>query len=209
MLPKSKRKLSRYEAEELVKRELPGMSRYKQTPILLFIRGYYLDTMGVPGENDRGIYDDAAFIMTPVSFHAFNANVDPSIKRAGEGTGENKGIANIVPGAYFAHTLDLHNNDYLAVCQRLNKVAVMRDGDPPYRDVGYFGINVHRGGTTRTGSLGCLTIPPTQWDEYISSIVNYFKSEFGNEWDPLDLPMSKRPMIPIVVIDEIKRRNEQ
>jgi len=47
-------------------------------------------------------------------------------------------------------------------------VTVLRDGDPNYPETGMFGINIHRGGASGTSSLGCQTIPPTQWEVFKS-----------------------------------------
>lgn len=41
------------------------------------VRGYYLNTMGKEGANDRGVYDDAIFVLEPDGVHNFNGNTDP------------------------------------------------------------------------------------------------------------------------------------
>ena len=81
---------------------------------LLCMRGYYKSTMGDPTKNDRGIYDDAIFLITPDMYAPFSANVDPSAFR--------KRIANLNPGLW-KHKLGIHglskpkNRQYEALVQ--------------------------------------------------------------------------------------------
>jgi hypothetical protein len=131
-------------------------------------RGYYKDSMGHAGVNDVGIYDDALFIVSGSTFAAFNANTDPSRHRAGKGKGAGKGMANLKPGIYRAHQLGLHRGKYMALIQTGGPVTVVRDGNPPYDDRGFFGINIHKGGYNTTSSLGCQTIYPDQWPAFIA-----------------------------------------
>lgn len=132
---------------------------------LLGVRGYYLDTMGRRGKNDRGIYDDAIFVVSPTAYVSYNANTDPSVHR--------KGIATLIAGLY-RYKKGRHGiskgQGYPALRPATKEEAlpVMRDGDGN-ETVGYH-INIHRGGRNTTSSLGCQTIPPTQWDSFISLV---------------------------------------
>ena len=65
----------------------------------------------------------------------------------------NKGTAILVPNQYRGvYSIDLHNNKYLALCQRNGKVEVYRDNDKDLIldmdsakiEKGMFGINIHR-----------------------------------------------------------------
>lgn len=140
-----------------------------ETVAILGRRGYYRDTMGEKGKNDRGIYDDAIVILTPTAFASFNANCDPSAFKPG--------IANLKAGVW-RYKIGTHNlskpadKRYTALVQAA-KVTVLRDqqGD----DTGWFGINIHRGGYNTTSSLGCQTIYPSQWEAFIALIKNEVK----------------------------------
>ena len=132
---------------------------------LLGVRGYYLKTMGDATKNDRGIYDDAIFILTPTAFQAFNANVDPSITRPG--------IATLKPGKYL-YKLGIHglsrpkDKQYRALVQA-SEVVVWRDGKA--EDHGWIGLNIHKGSRNSTSSEGCQTIVPDQWEGFIALVA--------------------------------------
>lgn len=168
-LPPARPKMTRDELLALVARRYPG-ERLPGT-FVVGVRGYYPDSMGKKGVNDRGMYDDALFVVTPTRFLAFNANTDPSRYRRGAGTGAGKGMATLKPGLWRAHRLGKHKGQYLALVQTGGPVTVIRDGvDGDYPDTGYFGINIHKGGVNTTSSEGCQTIPPAQWAEFINAV---------------------------------------
>lgn len=128
---------------------------------LLGIRGYYRNSMGVPGRNDIGIYDDAIFLVTPSAFMACNANTDPSFRR--------RHIATLQPGKWL-YKPGIHGTSkplaqrYKALVQA-NEVRVDRFQEGV--ESGWFGINIHKGSYTKTSSEGCQTIWPDQWKSFI------------------------------------------
>ena len=130
---------------------------------ILGVRGHYSE-MGKPGKNDRGIYDDAIFILAPDCYLSFNANCDPGKFK--------KGIATLNTGIWY-YKVGIHGLDkasslrYKALIQA-DKVTVTRDGLG--EDTGYFGINIHKGGYATVSSLGCQTIHPDQWVSFIETI---------------------------------------
>jgi hypothetical protein len=140
-------------------------------PALLGRRGYYRDTMGAVGRNDIGIYDDAIFLVTPLTFCPFNANTDPSRIAPGRAT--------LIPGVW-SYRLGIHGltrpreQQYKALVQA-GRVTVMRAGNPPRKDTGWFGINIHRGGNSTTSSEGCQTIHPSQWTQFITLVETEMK----------------------------------
>ncbi len=144
---------------------------------LLGVRGYYLETMGAPGRNDRGIYDDAIFLLTPATHASFNANVDPSVFR--------RRIATLQPGVW-RYRLGTHGlsrpqaQQYQALVQAA-PVLVARD--QAGEETGWFGINIHRGGRSGTSSLGCQTIFPDQWEAFIALVKSELR-RFGQKEIP-------------------------
>lgn len=158
MIPAEKPKISRVEVEDILNVNGYQWSQYPIT--LVGLRGYYRDTMGKPGQNDRGIYDDAICLLTPNVFRACNGNTDPSKGRPG--------MATLLPGFYPVYRFDLHRGrawTYEAICQRAGPVELVRDGAPGIREVtSKAGVNIHKGGFWTTGSEACQTIPPDQWD---------------------------------------------
>lgn len=134
--------------------------------VLVGVRGYYRDTMGKPGQNDRGIYDDALFIVSPTHFTAWNANTDPSAFRPG--------IASLIPGVHRyrkgKHGISRPGGGYPAFrpATEDEELPVMRDGVVnPKPGVA---INIHRGARNSTSSEGCQTVPPSQWDRFYDAL---------------------------------------
>jgi len=126
---------------------------------LLGVRGYYRDSLGIPGQNDRGIFDDAIFVVSPAAYASFNANTDPSITRPGMA---------VLAAGLWRYKRGNHNSKTVGPYPALRQAApvtVRRDGGS--EETGMFGINIHRGGRTTTGSEGCQTIFRDQWDAFI------------------------------------------
>jgi hypothetical protein len=133
------------------------------------IRGYYLNSLGAEGENDRGIYDDAIFILAIGEFHAFQANTDPAKFR--------NGIATLIPGVYDCVKWR-HHGKYNALQIVVDRIT--RDGEPGKIFAGRHGINIHKGGVNTTGSEGCQTLPPDEWNLFINpvyALMNEFKKD--------------------------------
>lgn len=138
---------------------------------LLGVRGFYRDAMGVPGQNDRGIYDDAIFLVSPNVYASYNANTDPSITRPN--------VAVLQPGVWLykkgKHVPPSNPASAYWALRQAAPVTVARDdnedpGSEPQLETGFFGINIHRGSRTTTSSLGCQTIFPTQYDAFLASV---------------------------------------
>lgn len=170
MVAASKPNLNEAEVNAILARH--GVDRAKDPIGVLGIRGYYRDSMGAAGRNDRGIYDDALILWTPQGAMTFNGNTDPSRVRKGRGTGAAKGMAMLKAGLYRVHKLDLHRGKYLALCQRAGPVTVIRDGiEQDYEETSaWLGINIHNGGWGTTSSLGCQTVHPSQWALFIATV---------------------------------------
>jgi lysozyme family protein len=175
----------------------------KEPVFILGERGYYLDTMGKKGENDRGLYDDKIGIVWPEGHANFNANTDPSAYRKGSGTGSKKGIASLKAGRWLykqgKHGIN-RGNPYPALVQA-DRVTVIRDGSPNYEDTGHFGINIHRGGDGTTSSLGCQTIVPDQWLTFQQLVYNLMK-QYGLKTIPYVLVENTPELNKGVVVKE-------
>lgn len=164
--------------------------------------GYYLNSMGKPGVNDRGMNDDAFAVFGPEMFVAFNGNTDPSIRKPGIATLRPGQIVWYRPGPHGIGRKTEHpafRQDSPVVVRRDGQVApagtVHRRfgvslGDGLWTDLGFSGrfwINLHRqfGGTS---SAGCLTIPGDQWAGFRELVL-------------LALTRSKAERFPCIVLD--------
>lgn len=133
------------------------------------IRGYYLNSMGRVRTNDRGIYDDAIFVISPHTFASFNFNTDPSSYR--------RGIASLVAPQRVTYRPGYHGYGKRSghpAFRQASPVIVRRDGgsgngiqlsDGLFTDKTgkKFWINLHKGGRRSTSSNGCQTVPSDQW----------------------------------------------
>jgi len=141
--------------------------------VLIAVRGYYFTTMGNKAANDRGIYDDAIFVVAPDNVYSFNANTDPSGSKSGIAQLKSRQAVRYRPGM---HGFSRKGGPYPAFRQDSN-VTVIRDGSGAQTDSpnGRFWINLHRGGNTTTSSAGCQTIPPHQWNEFKTLVDGLLK----------------------------------
>ena len=163
MIPKSKPMASQATIREIAASEYANAGNAALPDVFLVgVRGYYRDTMGASGKNDRGIYDDAVFVFGPGAFASFNANTDPSAFKAG--------VASLVPGIHWYrpgnHGISKPGGGYPAFrpATKNEALPVRRDGQSDISQG--IAINIHRGGNGTTSSLGCQTIPPAQWDAF-------------------------------------------
>lgn len=154
----------------------------KDKVALIGIRGYFLDSMGKKSANDRNMYDDAIVLVSPRKFEAFRANTDPSVYRTG--------IATMKTGVH-RYYKGKHKGRYWALRLVGEQVPVTRDGQSGDK-IG-IALNIHKGGYRTTGSLGCQTLSPADWDDFIELV-----------YDEMDAFGQKQ--IPYCLIDEIERR---
>lgn len=173
MLPKSKPRISAGEVEKIVRKH--GVS---DQVVLVGMRGYYLNTMGKPAVNDRGIYDDAIAVLSPTAYATFNANVDPSIYRPG--------VASLVSGVHRyrkgRHGIS-RGTGYPALrpATKGEVLPVTRDGQKGVKQG--TAINIHSGSRNSTSSLGCQTIHPSQWPAF-QALVYEQMARYGQNTVP-------------------------
>ena len=99
-------------------------------------------------------------LRPPDGVQPFNGNSDPSVYRSRVATIKAPQAIRYKPGL---HGYKRKDGPYPAFRQDAD-CTVVRDGVGD--DTGMFYVNLHRGGVDGTSSLGCLTIPPHQWDEF-------------------------------------------
>jgi lysozyme len=137
--------------------------------VIVFVRGHYLDSMGVKSVNDYNIYDDSAYLIADNfrTFESWNANTDPSFAKRG-----GRRFAKINAGVYRFYQ-GKHKSQYNALRAHPEGVRIpcTREGEASTAQY----INIHKGGTNPrsvsvTHSEGCLTIPDTQYADFISRV---------------------------------------
>lgn len=160
-----------------------GVDIDKEKFLIFGVRGYYLNTMGKAGKNDRGIYDDCiGMVSVDGTYATFQANVDPSRVRKGRGRDEGtKGMASLKVGFHKNMWMIGPHKKIKTALRQANPVTVVRDGlDGDYEDTGIFMINGHPGGTVTTSSAGCQTFQPKDWPAAIALAVREM-NRFGKK----------------------------
>lgn len=164
-LPPSRPHRDRFRVEQAL-RSITGST---QLPVLLFIRGHYLNGMGIVGKDDLNIYDDSCYLVGSDFrlFESYNANTNPSfVRRRG------RALAQLNLGEYrFYRGKHRGRYDALRAFPEGVKLPCTREGKPSTAQY----INIHKGGTNpnatdRVWSEGCLTIPDTQYPDFISRV---------------------------------------
>lgn len=106
-----------------------------------------------------------------------------------------EGTAILCPGQYRgAYAIDKHRGRYDALCQRLGKVAVYRDGnkdtviemDPDSVVEGMYGINIHKAGPSSTQidrwSAGCQVFSHSHEFDVFMSLCRLSAKMYGNSF---------------------------
>lgn len=146
-------------------------------PVMVIgIRGYYLNSMGERGENDRGIYDDAIILIGPGYYQTFNGNTDP---RKHE-----NGIAQLLPGWHLFkqgwHGYGKPTGHKAFRTANADQVLpVLRDGQKGIQKG--LTINLHSGGFNNTNSAGCQTVFKGQWLEFQQAAYKMMDAENQKE----------------------------
>jgi hypothetical protein len=150
-------------------------------------RGYYRDSLGKPGVNDRGINDDAIGFISDTADYRVRANVDPSIYRTGVASLKSRQVVWYRPGWHGYASIHGHS-----AFRQDSPVVVKRDGTESFAkgvthktygaclgngywtDLGFsdrFWTNLHRQTGKGTSSLGCQTIPMPEWTAFRAIVM--------------------------------------
>lgn len=189
-LPKARPQLDHEVARAVAQRlmfESPGCDGARvlaDNPVhLLAVRGYYRNTFKRPGVNDVGVYDDAAFLISPHQVMPFNWNCDPS--KIGWNADLGKFYAQLVTGVWpfrqgphkgrpklFRQPTDEEAESlglarYFTDARKEGEFTVRRvhKDETGELESGYFAINIHDSTDGTTGSWGCQTAPKEQMFE--------------------------------------------
>ena len=160
---------------------------------VVFVRGHYLDSMGTVGKDDINVYDDACFIVAPNLFESYNANTNPSFVRRGS-----RRLAQLNLGRY-QFQQGLHKNRYKAFRAYPEGVLldVTREGKPSTAQY----INIHKGSTNHKAtdivwSEGCLTIPDTQYGDFILRTYEAMR-------------LARQKIVEVVLVENLKTNDGQ
>lgn len=164
--PKNKPKANATELEQMYLKDAGYADAVRAEPLCLVgIRGYYENTFGRPQVNDRIYYDDALFLIDNKENHflSFNFNADPSYAFK-------HNVAMLKANEVYTVVKHRHKGKYPAL--QIVRDILKRDGIAGY-DTGRHGINFHYDAEHYSkDSLGCQTIPRSQWAEFIDCVYS-------------------------------------
>ncbi len=156
-VPKSKPQQGRDATLAMLSDLLKDLPETKWPLIAFGIRGYYLDTMGKKGANDRGIWDDANGWIERTgdkTFAIFNANCDPTVTYR-------KGVGSIHAPQIVWFKKGLHKGR--PAFRQADEMLVDRDGVGTVKAGVGCAFNWHDSLSGGTSSLGCQTNPKDQF----------------------------------------------
>lgn len=151
-------RLSRADADKYI---LTSTVPHHDPVKVIAIRGYFKNSMGEAGKNDRNLYDDAIILIGPNYFKTFNGNTDPRQYK--------QGIAMLLPGWHLFkkgvhHPGKPGQHEAFRTANGREVLPVLRDNETGIKEG--VTINIHKGGVNSTNSAGCQTIHPDQWLEF-------------------------------------------
>lgn len=179
--PKYKPNMTEPELRKLLATHFPNAPTHEGV-MLVGIRGFFAKEFGNPKTNDRGVYDDALFVLSKRGYFVFNWNMDPN--GFGYNARAGKGFANLKCNRIHRWKKGMHKSSYWAFVQAepftVVRDAYTRNGRhyPSITETGMFGIHGHEGGDTGTSSEGCHTAPKPQWPELktiVYALMTFFK----------------------------------
>ena len=133
---------------------------------IMGVRGYRLG-MGVPNENDVGIYDDAFILRIGEKLSIWWASTDPGVFYIKSPLNP-KGCASLRPGLWTYALGDHRGHPALVQEEAVEVDRLNRSGRATCSERGFFGVNIHSGGAQDEVdhySAGCqvLQSPEGAW----------------------------------------------
>jgi hypothetical protein len=194
--------------------------------VVVALRGFRLDSIGLKGKNDRDWFDDLIAVVFPDGKGGdkvllYNANTDPA--------GWKHGRATLCNGIHIfgvgPHNVSKGPSRMYPAYRQCEVFTVTRDGRSG-RFSGFFGIDLHRatgkfGFRGNVDSAGCQTVPtekgPMGWDAF-KPTLDALLVQHGNELAHNDLGLwaiadgadpakvKKVHSFPYILVDETERR---
>lgn len=173
--------------EHRLRRTLSAFGHDGSLPVVVFIRGHYLDSMGKRGEDDNNIYDDSCFVIADnfKVFESYNANTNPSFVKVG-----GRSLAELNLGRYRFYR-GLHKGRYKALRAFPEGIQLPCTRNGVAATAQY--INVHKGSSNPRAkdvvwSEGCLTIPDIQYNDFVQRL-----------WSAMD--KSKQKIVEVILLE--------